>query len=107
MGDIQKDKLPGADALQQPGKKEGEVKMVRVGTMVEAHQWSMQSSSWTKIGEVVDAIGSDRKQLFDGKEYDYVFDVALEDNAPALKLPFNATGSAALFFVLNTLLKDG
>lgn len=48
--------------------------------------------SWQKIGEVVDAVGSGRKQLLDGKEYDYVFDVDIQDGVPPLKLPYNANG---------------
>jgi phospholipase A-2-activating protein len=42
---------------------------------------------------VVDAVGSGRKQLYEGKEYDYVFDVDIKDGAPALKLPYNANGT--------------
>ena len=48
--------------------------------------------SWQKIGEVVDAVGSGRKQLLNGKEYDYVFDVDIQDGVPPLKLPYNANG---------------
>ncbi|KDQ19766.1 hypothetical protein BOTBODRAFT_27194 [Botryobasidium botryosum FD-172 SS1] len=91
VGDVKKSDLPGADALAQSGKKEGEVKMIRNGDIVEAHQWSNASSSWQKIGEVVDAIGSGRKQLYQGKEYDFVFDVDVKEGAPPLKLPYNAT----------------
>jgi phospholipase A-2-activating protein len=40
----------------------------------------------------VDAVGSGRKQLFNGKEYDYVFDVDVQEGAPPLKLPFNVSG---------------
>lgn len=58
---------------------------------VEAHQWSAASQSWAKIGEVVDAVGSNRKQLYNGKEYDHVFDVDFKDGAPALKLPYNTS----------------
>lgn len=50
------------------------------------------TSSWQKVGEVVDAVGPGRKQLFEGKEYDYVFDVDITDGAPPLKLPYNVTG---------------
>lgn len=49
-------------------------------------------NQWQKIGEVVDAIGSGRKQLYEGKEYDYVFDVDIQDGVPPLKLPYNANG---------------
>jgi phospholipase A-2-activating protein len=39
---------------------------------------------------VVDAAGSSgRKVEYNGKEYDYVFDVDIEDGKPALKLPYN------------------
>lgn len=29
------------------------------------------------------------KKLYEGKEYDYVFDVDISDNAPKIKLPYN------------------
>ncbi|KAL2918869.1 WD repeat protein Lub1 [Polyrhizophydium stewartii] len=89
VGDVNKDKLPGLDALNVMGDKDGQVKMVRVGDIVEAHQWSAAQLQWVKIGEVVDAIGGSRKKMFAGKEYDFVFDVDVQEGAPPLKLPFN------------------
>ncbi|KAL7268112.1 WD repeat protein Lub1 [Rhizina undulata] len=89
VGDIKKDKLPGPEALQQPGKKDGQVIMVRNGDTVEAHVWSSQAKAWNNVGTVVDAVGSGRKQLYEGKEYDFVFDVDIQEGAPALKLPYN------------------
>ncbi|KAI6045574.1 WD40-repeat-containing domain protein [Pisolithus marmoratus] len=91
VGDVKKSDLPGHEALATPGRKAGEVKMVRNGDVVEAHQWDSSNSSWQKIGEVVDAIGSNRKQLHNGKEYDYVFDVDIQEGAPPLKLPVNVS----------------
>jgi phospholipase A-2-activating protein len=91
VGDIKTSDLPGLEALSAPGKKAGETKMVKNGDVVEAHQWDSASSSWIKIGTVVDAVGSGRKQLYQGKEYDYVFDVDVHEGAPPLKLPFNIT----------------
>ena len=38
VGDVKKDDLPGVEALSRPGNKPGEVKMVRNGELVEAHQ---------------------------------------------------------------------
>ena len=55
-------------------------------------QWDSSSNQWVKIGTVVDAVGSGRKQLYQGKEWDYVFDVDIQDGAPPLKLPYNASG---------------
>jgi phospholipase A-2-activating protein len=37
----------------------------------------------------MDAVGSNRKQVFNGIEYDYVFDVDVQEGAPPLKLPYN------------------
>ncbi|PSR77633.1 hypothetical protein PHLCEN_2v7823 [Hermanssonia centrifuga] len=90
VGDVKKSDLPGIEALSQPGKKAGEVKMIRNGESVEAHEWDSVNFSWKKIGDVVDAVGSGRKQLYQGKEYDYVFDVDVEEGSPPLKLPYNA-----------------
>ena len=55
-------------------------------------QWSASSNRWDKIGEVVDAVGSSQRQLHEGVEYDYVFDVDIGEDTPPLKLPYNATG---------------
>ena len=41
---------------------------------------------------MVDAVGSSRKQLYQGKEWDYVFDVDVQEGVPPLKLPYNASG---------------
>ena len=44
------------------------------------------------MGEVVDAVGAGKKKVHNGKEYDYVFDVDIQDGVPPLKLPYNVTG---------------
>jgi hypothetical protein len=36
--------------------------------------------------------GEKTKTFFEGKEYDYVWSVAIEDGEPALKLPYNVAG---------------
>jgi phospholipase A-2-activating protein len=89
VGDLDKSKVAGVEALSVPGMKEGEVKMVKNSGMVEAYQWSHAQHQWVKIGEVVDAVGNSRKQVFGGQEYDYVFDVDIQEGAPPLKLPYN------------------
>lgn len=66
--------------------------MVKAGDKVEAYQWSTAETTWQQIGEVTDAVGSNRKQIYQGIEYDYVFDVDIAENMPPLKLPYNATG---------------
>ncbi|XJO78809.1 hypothetical protein BDV3_003193 [Batrachochytrium dendrobatidis] len=89
VGDVDKSKLPGLEALTVHGTKDGEVKMVRIENTVEAHQWNAAEAQWIKIGEVMDAIGNSRKQIYNGKEYDHVFDVDIQEGAPPLKLPYN------------------
>jgi phospholipase A-2-activating protein len=50
----------------------------------------MAGREWVNVGTVVDSVGSSgRKITYQGKDYDYVFDVDIEDGKPALKLPYN------------------
>ena len=92
VGDVKKEKLPGPEFLQQKsGTKEGQVVMIQeAGGNVSAHQWSQGSQTWMNVGTVVDAVGSSgKKTTYGNKDYDYVFDVDIEDGKPPLKLPYN------------------
>ncbi|KAL8652450.1 MAG: hypothetical protein Q9210_002677 [Variospora velana] len=92
VGDVQKEKLPGPEFLQQKsGTKEGQVVMIKEDDgSVGAYQWSQGAQSWMSVGTVVDAVGSSGKKTdYLGKDYDYVFDVDIEDAKPPLKLPYN------------------
>ncbi|KAL5414823.1 hypothetical protein PMIN03_002958 [Paraphaeosphaeria minitans] len=94
IGNINKEKLPGPEFLtQKSGTKEGQVQMIIEGNgNISAYQWSMAANQWVSVGTVVDQAGSDgRKISHDGKEYDYVFDVDIEEGKPPLKLPYNAS----------------
>ena len=45
---------------------------------------------WIHVGTVVDSTASSgRKVEYNGKEYDYVFDVDIQEGVPPLKLPYN------------------
>ncbi|KAI1372528.1 PFU-domain-containing protein [Hypoxylon crocopeplum] len=92
IGGINKEKLPGPDFLKnKSGTKEGQVQMIKEEDgSVTAHQWSTGQQQWINIGTVVDAVGSSgRKVEYNGQSYDYVFDVAIEEGQPSLKLPYN------------------
>lgn len=95
MGKINKHDLPGPEFLQRKsGTKEGQVQMIREEDgSVTAHTWSAAASQWVNVGTVVDSAGGTggRKITYNGKDYDYVFDVDIKDGAPPLKLPYNAT----------------
>lgn len=110
VGDVNKEKLHGPEFLQQKsGTKEGQVVMIREPDgSVSAHQWSQGSQSWMNVGTVVDAIGSSgKKTSYAGRDYDYVFDVDIEDGKPPLKLPYNSSQSpyeAATTFIADNEL---
>lgn len=95
VGNINKHDLPGPEFLQQKsGTKEGQVQMIReTDGSVTAHTWSTAARQWVNVGVVVDSAGGSggRKITYNGKDYDYVFDVDIKDGAPPLKLPYNAT----------------
>lgn len=96
------------EALGREGKKDGQVIMIKNEGKVEAYsvsrqglsnrarssQWSSAERTWQQVGQVVDAIGQGRKQLYEGKEYDYVFDVDVSEGMPPLKLPYNVSGES-------------
>ncbi|CAJ0544619.1 Ff.00g037070.m01.CDS01 [Fusarium sp. VM40] len=92
VGGVNKEKLPGPDFLtSKSGTKEGQVQMIKEDNgAVTAHTWSVSQQQWINVGTVVDAVGSTGKKVeYQGKMYDYVFDVDIEDGKPALKLPYN------------------
>lgn len=90
LDSLKKTDLPGYEALQDLSVSEGTTKMVKSPAgVIEAHQFS--SGQWVKIGDVVgSAGGSSGKTEYQGAQYDYVFDVDVEDGKPPLKLPYNA-----------------
>jgi phospholipase A-2-activating protein len=90
VGGVDPQSLPGPDFLQnKSGTKEGQIQMIRQPDgAVTAHQWS-SSEGWVMIGNVVSSAGSSRRKVdYNGQEYDYVFDVALDDGKN-FKLPYN------------------
>ena len=93
-GNINQEKLPGPEFLERKsGTKEGQVVMIREpNNTVTAHQWSVSAQRWMSVGTVVDEVGSSgRKTHHQGLDYDYVFDVDIEDGKPPLKLPYNVS----------------
>ncbi|EFA76678.1 hypothetical protein PPL_09428 [Heterostelium album PN500] len=80
VGDIKLNELPEVGVLVgTAGKKDGEMKVVRNGKVAEAHQWSESEQRWIKIGDVIDSNQSKSKALLNGAEYDYVFDIDVNE----------------------------
>jgi len=72
----------------------GDTRLVKRNGVVEAYRWN--GINWDLVGQVVER--SDQgKMLFDGKEYDFVFDVDFD--GIDLKLPYNRSGT--LFYLYN------
>lgn len=112
VGKINKEQLPGPDFLQRKsGTKEGQVQMIREHNgSVTAHTWSSATQEWIAVGTVVDAAGSGKKTEYQGQDYDYVFDVDVEDGKPPLKLPYNVSQNpyeAATKFIADNELPAG
>ncbi|OCT97805.1 phospholipase A-2-activating protein isoform X1 [Xenopus laevis] len=95
LGDIKIDDLPGRDHLNEPGTRDGQTRLIKEDGKVEAYQWSTGEGRWMKIGDVVGSSGATQQTsgrvLFEGKEYDYVFTIDVNESGPSHKLPYNLT----------------
>uniref|UniRef100_A0A8C3WRU6 Phospholipase A-2-activating protein n=1 Tax=Catagonus wagneri TaxID=51154 RepID=A0A8C3WRU6_9CETA len=93
LGDINAEQLPGREHLSEPGTREGQTRLIRDGEKVEAYQWSVSERRWIKIGDVVGSSGANQqtsgKVLYEGKEFDYVFSIDVNEGGPSYKLPYN------------------
>ena len=91
LGGVKVNDLPGPESLLQEGT-EGQTRLVRQPNgKILCYQWT--KGDWECLGDVMGASGGTKdtsgKSLYEGKEYDFVFNVDIEDGAPPLKLPFN------------------
>lgn len=81
----------GPEALLVKGT-EGKTQMVRYPDgRISCYQY--EHGKWKDLGEVVGASGGTQltsgKTLHEGKEYDFVFSIDIEEGKPPLKLPYN------------------
>ncbi|KAL1514055.1 hypothetical protein ABEB36_003380 [Hypothenemus hampei] len=93
IGSVKSSDLPGPEGLYEPGRSSGQTKMIREDGKVIAYKWVSDgdNSHWDKIGEVMGGTDKDSsgKTIFEGKAYDFVFNVDVEDGKPPLKLAYN------------------
>lgn len=63
--------MPGKEALYEPGKKEGEMKMIRESHGVVAYTWILEgdNSHWEKVGDVLSGTNKNNEgqTMFEGK----------------------------------------
>lgn len=91
LGGVKVNDIPGPESLLQEGV-EGQTRLVRQPNgKILCYQWT--KGNWECVGDVMGASGGSTetsgKSLHEGKEYDFVFNVDIEDGKPPLKLPFN------------------
>ncbi|CAG9808101.1 unnamed protein product [Chironomus riparius] len=87
LGGVKVNDLPGPESLLKEGT-EGQTKIVRHSNgKIMCYEW--KNGKWEVIGDVVGA-PEQSKTLYEGKEYDFVFNVDIEDGQPPIKLPFNS-----------------
>ncbi|KAJ3585415.1 hypothetical protein NHX12_014134 [Muraenolepis orangiensis] len=91
LGDIKIEDLPGREHLDEPGSRDGQTRLIKDGDKVEAYQWSVSESRWQKIGDVVGGSNqqTSKKVTYEGKEYDFVFTIDVNEGGPSMKLPYN------------------
>uniref|UniRef100_A0A671YXC3 Phospholipase A2-activating protein n=1 Tax=Sparus aurata TaxID=8175 RepID=A0A671YXC3_SPAAU len=93
LGDIKMEDLPGREHLDEPGNRDGQTRLIKDGQKVEAYQWSVSDGRWMKIGDVVGGSNqqSSKSVMYEGKEYDYVFTIDVNEGGPSMKLPYNVS----------------
>jgi phospholipase A-2-activating protein len=88
--DIDVSSLPGPEALASDGQKPGQTLMINNGGAAEVYQWNADLHQWDKIGDAISK--APESAVYQGQEYDYVFDIELDEGGPTmrkLKLPYN------------------
>ncbi|XP_062372666.1 phospholipase A-2-activating protein isoform X2 [Sardina pilchardus] len=85
------EELPGREHLDEPGNRDGQTRLIREDGHVEAYQWSVSEARWMKIGDVVGGSSQQRSErvMYEGKEYDFVFTIDVNEGGPSMKLPYN------------------
>lgn len=91
LGDINIEELPGKEHLNEPGNRDGQTRLIKEDSNVEAYQWSMSDGRWVKIGDVVGGSSkqSSNRVMYEGKEYDFIFTIDVNEGGSPLKLPYN------------------
>ena len=82
--------LPGMSALNTKGITDGETKLIRKGkSTIHVFKWSQIKDEWNEVGKLkIPEEGFDAAKQLDGKRYDYIFDIELE-NGLKRKIGYN------------------
>ncbi|KAF7329300.1 Phospholipase A-2-activating protein [Mycena kentingensis (nom. inval.)] len=95
--EVDKVKVEGADALNQPGafKSRPNITRVQRGRDPGLPVGRLRVAASRRPQKAPANTGAKSKVHYEGKEYDYVWSVAIEDGEPALKLPYNVSENPA------------
>ena len=97
VGGVKVSDMPGPEALNMPGRRDGQTKMIKDGNTISVHSWNEAEAQWKKVGDVVgqpkskDSSGKGKdggKVMYEGVEYDHVFHIDIDEGV-VLKLPYN------------------
>lgn len=89
LSKIDRSKLPGVEALLTHGESDGKILLINNNNETEVYSWNLAECRWVKIGTAIEPETTPTSKVFyNNKEYDYVFDIDLDDNRK-LKLPYN------------------
>ncbi|XP_039294498.1 phospholipase A-2-activating protein [Nilaparvata lugens] len=95
VGGVKVSELPGKEALLAAGSSDGQTKLVQESGVAVVYSWSAEKQQWQKVGTAMGSVTDSNsasetgRTTYNGKEYDYVFSVDIEDGKPPLKLPYN------------------
>ena len=89
--------------LSSPGSENEVIVVVSEGATPSKDVYQWTGEEWTLIGNMINP--EVEKQTYQGKEYDFVFDVDLEGNSEKLKLPYNS-GDNMFMVAMNFIEKN-
>lgn len=84
------DNLPDESALLVAGRKEGDIKVVKIQGKGMVFQWNSRKLEWEMFGEAVGRKDNkEKKVMLNGIEYDYVTDVFVDESNRSIRLGIN------------------
>eukprot|EP01006_Ploeotia_vitrea_P026526 TRINITY_DN59499_c0_g1_i1.p1 TRINITY_DN59499_c0_g1~~TRINITY_DN59499_c0_g1_i1.p1 ORF type:complete len:849 (+),score=80.33 TRINITY_DN59499_c0_g1_i1:49-2547(+) len=92
VGGVELNKLPGPEALAADGDRDGQIRMIKRPDYPtgEVYTWSQLERKWKKTGDLMDDPNEvpEKKEL-NGKYYDQIIDVAVDDGTANMRLGYN------------------
>lgn len=94
-----------ADRLERPGTKDSQVIVVQLEGENRVYQWSLATNSWEQIGVAQPDGSQPQRHQLDGRYYDHIFPVEIEDSERTFQLPYN-NGENEFSAAMNFLIRN-